>query len=111
MPDFAKGLKFHPGLKCHPLRLAYSFSAHTLTLFLAPYECCDMQGAIDLALAIDPHAHTIRTNSGPYDDTSYHLMDTGQWWAQAPHEPFPTSNPDDIQPARMVATMPPVAPA
>ena len=70
-------------LQCTVESLAYNFAddGGTGFVFMAPMNCCDMTGCIELFKQIDPHVNRIVTYAGNVADTSYEKDEAGNWHA------------------------------
>jgi len=79
---------FHPTLKCFVGRVDYNFAKRVGLLFMGPGSCTDMQGAINLFVALDPNVRLIGTYQEQTDgwalDTLYSRRRGGQWRATQP---------------------------
>jgi hypothetical protein len=64
---------------CRAVSIEYEFKLRTARLYLAPYHCTDMRGAIALAKRIDPECHRVETYAGEWADTFY--VRTGDEWS------------------------------
>ena len=71
-------MSLNDGLRTGIHRLSYDFHLATLDLFLPPNACTDLQGAIDMATAIDPDARRIDVWSG--DVLDCHYLRYGDTW-------------------------------
>lgn len=71
-------------LVCAIFALQYDFLQHAAALHLQYGHCCDMNGAIALAKAIDPEAKIVVTYSGRKPDVAYFKNASGVWEARGP---------------------------
>ena len=69
----------HDQFMCKVKDLAYDFAKKTGTLHMAPADCCDMQGCVDLFERIDPRVRRIETFAGDKVDTIY-VRERGKDW-------------------------------
>ena len=78
-PDGHRGSVWREDLVCGLRGVVALLPEHQVQLMLTEHGVADMQGAIALALDIDPHVRTVITYSGNRLDTAYLLNDAGQW--------------------------------
>jgi hypothetical protein len=78
-PDGHRGSVWREDMVCGLRGIVALLPEHQVQLMLTERGCADMQGAIALALDIDPRVKTVVTYSGDRMDTVYMLNDAGQW--------------------------------
>jgi hypothetical protein len=70
-------------LSCTVNGIEYDFATRMGTLHMAEFNCCDMNGAIELFKRIDSSVKTILTFAGSERDTMYEKRN-GDWQALVP---------------------------
>ena len=64
-------------LMCHVDKLEFVFATGTGRLYLAPANCCDMRGAIEMFTSLCRDVARIETFAGKKRDTTYIKGDAG----------------------------------
>ena len=73
--------KLDDRLQCQVLSVTYDNRTRVGELTMVEGDNCDMQGCVDLFLALDPDVWAIRTYSGSRLDTCYRRDRSNAWRA------------------------------
>lgn len=73
---------WNPDLQCHLEHAEEVPGGGHVRLWIGPYECVDMSGAIRYCVRRWPRVRFIQTIAGAQLDTAYRRRDTGRWIAE-----------------------------
>ena len=78
-------MPYRSDLQCDVIELTYDFAEYVGTLYMAPFQNCDMSTCISLFEQIDPKVRQIVTLAGSVPDTAYKRSGAG-WQAFLPKQ-------------------------
>jgi hypothetical protein len=99
------GETYHCELMTPVRRMTYEFEQRLGVLYLPPYCCTDMAGAIALFRRLDPEVQQVQTFAGSERDTVYALVGTALVATEAPDAADAPSSAPNVRPVSIISIM------